>query len=204
MTTAACTAADLCLPRRFRKMKSLPGDPPDSVPYAYSTQSMDSFLMIAPVGAEQAMPFTDPETVVEEIHRCLGEDQGLIEGRSGLTRGRKPFICSVVKTTRKHGVLYNLTLHLDMGGEVLQIQGFFDESGITGDRESEILLLMRQRGIVLETENGTEGWFMDPYDDTFTFGVPMNLSEQPQFDNLFPGHPLSELRKFLKEIISEN
>ena len=32
----------------------------------------------------------------------------------------------------------------------------------------------------------------------------MNRSEQAQYDNLFPRHPLSELRRFVRKVVVEN
>ena len=49
-----------------------------------------------------------------------------------------------------------------------------------------------------------EGWMQDPYDKNYTRGLRMNLSEAPEYDAVFPTHPLSILRGFLKDVIQYN
>jgi hypothetical protein len=50
---------------------------------------------------------------------------------------------------------------------------------------------------------GLDGWAFDPYDNNFTRGFLMNLSENSQFDEMFLLHPLSEARKFIKELVKQ-
>ncbi len=45
-----------------------------------------------------------------------------------------------------------------------------------------------------------QGWSSDPYDPSFTKGVPMNLLESDEYDAQFPNHLLSVIRKLLREI----
>ncbi len=47
-------------------------------------------------------------------------------------------------------------------------------------------------------------WSVDPYCPDSKKGVPMNLSEQERFDEVFPAHPLSELRRFVQFFVAEN
>ena len=84
------------------------------------------------------------------------------------------------------------------------MQGFFCESSGTDARDARVFALLEKQGKIRITKNGIEGWVSDPYDAFFTHGIRMNLSEAPQFDILFPAHPLSELRRFVKEVTTEN
>lgn len=193
----------LKLPGRYRELKSLPGDPPDSVPFGYTSGSAECFLLVTPVEPSAAMPFCDPLAVIDGIHDQLSEAQGLIEVRNGVTRDGRPYIYSVVKTLQKpRGVQYTLSLYLENEGRISQIQGFFTETGVTGARDATIFAWMENQGMIEVTEKGAEGWVRDPYDPFYTRGVPMTLAEQPQFDALFPAHPLSELRKFVAEMLT--
>ena len=195
----------LTLPSRFQQMKSLHGDPPMSVPYGYVTESAECFLMVSPIDSESAMPFHDPQAVIDGIHQSLAEEQGLIEVGCGVTKEQRRYICSVVKTLRRmRGVQYTLSLQLENGDSLIRVQGFFSETGATGARDALIFALLEKQGEVQLSEEGVRGWTVDPYDPFFTFGTLMNLSEQPRFDGLFPAHPLSELRKFVNEVIREN
>ena len=77
------------------------------------------------------------------------------------------------------------------------------EQGITGIRDSAILSLMITNGTVKrdnEEEGRLKGWMRDPYDNSINLPFMMNLSESEKFDDMFPNHPLSRLRKYLKHI----
>ena len=151
------------------------------------------------------MPFHDPGTVIDGIRRELGEDQGIIEVGNGITREQRRYIYSVVKTLKRmQGVQYNLTMHLERADDVLQVQGFFSEANVAGARDALVFALLEKQGEIRVKDSVPEGWVSDPYDPWYTRGVRMNRSEQEKFDALFPAHPLSELRKFVKEIILDN
>ena len=76
------------------------------------------------------------------------------------------------------------------------------EQGTTGIRDNTIFELMIKNGKVkLNPEKHTvEGWMKDPYDESIKLPFMMNLSEAEEFDAQFPEHPLSRMRKFLKQI----
>ncbi len=193
------------MPARFRKMNSMPDDPPHSSAYGFETPDTGAFVMVCPMASEQAMPFGSPQSVIDGIHVALGENQGLIEVETGKTNAGRRFVYSVVKTLReRHGVQYCMTMHMDYGDCAVQVQGFFDELGTTGARDSMVFVLLEQQGTVRITENGIEGWNADPYDPEYNHGCLMNRSEEKGFDEHFPRHPLSEARRFAGELISLN
>ncbi len=190
----------------YTKLNSLPEDPKDSVSFGARTENAECFLMIYPIPSEQAMPFDNCKPVIEGIHNCLGNDQGLIEVENGNTKSGLPYIQSIVKTLDQehHGVTYCLTLHIQYSNSVLMIQGFFNETGTTGVRDTQVFLALREKGIVTLTENGAEGWAKDPYDDNYKSGVLKNLGENKEFDQFFPAHPLSECHRVLQYILDNN
>jgi hypothetical protein len=71
---------------------------------------------------------------------------------------------------------------------VVKVQ--YREWGVTGVRETAVQL---QRG---ELEDWFEGWIVDPSDPTPRH-LAKNLSEEQQYDSLFPTHPLSRVRNSL-------
>lgn len=197
---------NLVIPSRFQQVKSLPDDPENSTPYAYASSGTECFAMVVPLQGPP-MPFDHPETVIDGIHQTLGNEQGLLEVTAGKTRAGRRFIYSIVKTVRTPGgAQYNLTLHLETlpSCPALQVQAFFDEKGQTGFRDAMVFELMQREGKTRVTEKGVEGWVKDPYDANYTHGILMNLSEDRRFDDLFPNHPLSELRKFVKDLLADN
>jgi hypothetical protein len=75
------------------------------------------------------------------------------------------------------------------------------EHGITGLRDTLVaneflpdILEMSADGPILR------GWFQDPYDPTYTMGILRNQSEDPKYDDQFPDHPLSRVRRYLATI----
>lgn len=191
----------IVIPEWFAKMNSMPDDPPLSVPYGYETEKAECFVMIQPIQLEQAMPFEHPEAVVDGIHHALGDNQGLIDVKTGKTNASRNYIYSIVKTLNEtRGVQYCLTMHLDFQDYAVQVQGFFDELGTTGVRDAIVYALTRGE----RTGDPLNGWVQDPFDPGYTRGVPMNRSENEKYDAQFPAHPLSELRKFLSVLVESN
>ena len=66
----------------------------------------------------------------------------------------------------------------------------YREWGITGARETAVFA---QRA---DLEDRLEGWIVDPSDPAPPH-LARNLSEEPQYDALFPNHPLSRVRRSL-------
>lgn len=72
------------------------------------------------------------------------------------------------------------------------------EYGMTGVRESMIILVAENQGLV---KKGTfEGWLADPYDPEFQSEVLSNIGDREMYDTKFPKHPLSRARKMLKYV----
>lgn len=191
------------IPVNFQKLNSLPEDPKDSISYGKQTQSCSCFVMIYPISNEKSMPYENEMAVVNGIHGALGSNQGLIEVKSGITHNQKKYIYSIVKSKLEpSGMQYILTMHIDMGQYCMNIQSFFDEIGMTGTRDTAIMNKMINEGKI--TPPNMSGWFKDPYDENYKNGIIMNLSEKEKYDVMFPQHPLSEMRSFIKYIIENN
>ena len=193
------------IPDRYLKMNSLPDDPSCSCAYGYETDEAECFMMMCPIPLDQAMPFDLPEAVVESIHEALGEDQGLISVNAGKTLSGLDYIYSIVKTLKEpSGVQYCMTMHVCHDLYAVQVQGFFDELGMTGMRDATVFVRAKSEGAVITTDDGVEGWNADPYDPDYKRGCRMNLSERQEYDRWFPLHPLSEARQLAEDIIHMN
>ena len=191
------------IPKDFHKMKSMPKDPANSVVYGMQTQSSRCLLIMYPINSQSAMPYENISVIVDGIHRALADTQGLIEVDAGITKNNKKYVYSIVKSKLEpSGMQYVLTMHIDMNENTINIQAFFDEIGTTGLRDATILNKMVSDGeIVLPN---MDGWFKDPYDENYKKGLLMNLSEQSKYDVMFPQHPLSETRSFIKYVVENN
>ena len=191
------------IPSDFQRMNTLPGDPENSRAFGKQTQSSNMFLMMYPISNQNAMPYGNEKEVIDGIHEALAESQGLVEVNTGITKNQKRYIYSIVKTKMEpSGIQYVLTMHIDMNDHAVNIQSYFDEVGITGLRDSTIMNKMINEGKI--TLPNMEGWFSDPYDVNYKKGLLRNESEKADYDSMFPQHPLSEARNFVKYIVENN
>jgi hypothetical protein len=148
----------------------------------------------------QSMDFNDLEGLIDGIHRCLGDNQGIIEVNNGKTVRGYDFIYSIVKSVDKNGVQYFLRINIKKDDNILEIYGNFEESGMTGIRESIAASIADKAGIC---ELGSDKWSQDPYDPEYKRGKCKNLAEKEGLDALFPESPLSQARKFLLAILKD-
>lgn len=191
------------IPTEYLKAKPLPDDPPDSVVFEKDTQEATNILMFFFIDKSEAMPFGDKEGLIACLHNCLGESQGLIEVETGKTGRGTAFVYTIVKSAKQtSGVQYILTLQLNYGVHVLNLQGYFDEEGTTGTRDATIYEYAMREGII--SKGDSSKWVADPHCPEFQTGLLMNLSEDRKFDEAFPAHPLTELRQFVSSFVDEN
>jgi len=94
--------------------------------------------------------------------------------------------------------LASLTIPFETCSYVIKIQA--PEIGITGSRDTVILTKFMNEGLISFEGDKLVGWAQDPYDSGISEGTLMNLSEQEQYDALFPEHPLTEARKLLNAV----
>lgn len=195
--------ANINLPNDYVKIDTLPEDPKDSETYAVQTNSFSAYIMTFPISNERAMPFDNTEAIIQGIHKALGDEQGLIEVKNGVTHKSSPYVYSIVKSHKQpSGMQYILALDIKEENRVTHIQGYFDEMGVTGQRDALVLNLLVNEGKL--DFPPTSGWMEDPYDKTYDKGIPMNMSEKEEYDKMFPDHPLSQLRAVVRYIEENN
>jgi len=186
----------------YLPLKSSSDDLPGMKCYAREAAEYCAFVKVWPISMAEAMPFHECRLVIDGIHRSLAEDQGLVEVACGKANAGGEYIYSIVKTKNDPpGMLYTLTMHMRDKINVWSIQGFFEECGVTGQRDCAVMEIARRQKMIKEV--GGEGWFKDPYDPNYKNGLLMNLSEQRQFDELFPQHPLSKARELVSALGGE-
>lgn len=189
-------ALQMSLPEGWQRVNSMPDDPPASVAMATQTPAGGAFALLYPMPATYAMPFGDSDTVVGGIHRALAPDQGLVQVEAGTTHAGRAYVYSIVKTrVEPSGVQYSLTLHVDTGSQTTCVQAFCDEGQPTGVRDAAVFSALLKAG---EVGEDLSGWQRDPYDPAREEGFLANLSELPEFDHYFPGHPLSLARELVR------
>lgn len=184
------------IPKYYQRVDSMPEDPEGSLPYMVQTENAACFALIFPVDESQSLPRTQDE-LIAGIRQFLGENQGLIEAIA-----ETDYVFSIVKTLKQpSGVQYVLTYQKFYPEFILNIQAFFEETGMTGIRDNVVYEMCRRQNIVGTEDDPFSGWTQDPYDANVKTGALMNISEQKQFDEKFPGFPLSMCREFVRTLV---
>jgi hypothetical protein len=100
------------------------------------------------------------------------------------------------------GYLGSLTIPLDNGAYSIFVA--CRETGITGMRDTAIFSRLLQSGEVKFADGAEQpaNWMGDPYDASLTGSLARNRADDETFDALFPEHPLSRLRRLLRQISS--
>jgi hypothetical protein len=188
-----------------------PEQSPNTLTFNIIGQGYRGAMAVQTIEPNAAMPFGQDESVIATIHEKGIDDQsGLLAIKSVTSPKGVQFVYSLFKRLipqeRGGGIMYTLTIYIQGDNAAYQIQSMIGEYGMTGMRDSVILSQMLSQGKVTMTPAGEgqqpkmRGWSSDPYDPSFTKGVPMNLSEGEEYDAQFPNHPLSVIRKLLREI----
>ena len=189
----------LNLPMEYKVIDNLPEDPMYSVNYGKNTSDCTSIIHSFPMSARRTMDYYNVNKIIYGIHQSLGENQALIEVNAGKTSHNRQYVYSIVKTLdRPSRVQYFMLIHVSYEEIAININGFFVESGITGTRDTMIWELACRQGIVSFEDKSK--WMFDPYDKSFNRPYMMNISEKEEYDEMFPDHPLSQCRKFVKLI----
>ncbi len=188
------------MPEGYARLKAAPDDPEGQISFGSQTDQCVAIVHIRPLPeGECPMNPNHPEEAIAGIHRTHRENQGLIEVEPFASGSGVRGIYSIVKTLLKpSGVQYCLTLHMDAGGTSFEVQGFFEEQGITGMRDAMIFNEARESGAI---GDDLKGWMQDPYNPDHDRGTQMNLSESRRYDSRFPEHPLSVCRSLVAHII---
>ncbi len=97
--------------------------------------------------------------------------------------------------------LVSLTIPFRDCSFVVKVQAM--EVDTTNMRGTIVLDQLMETGLVKLTDQGLQGWNMDPYDPHFNEGRLMNLSERPEYDAQFHEHPLSMARMHMGLILAE-
>lgn len=187
--------AFVAIPNYYTQVDSMPEDPEGSTPFMMHTDNSVCFVLLSPLNETQEMPH-DKETIISGIREYMEENQGLIE-----VDATDDYAYTIVKTLKEpSGVQYILTFHKFLADGNVCIQGYFDEQGMTGIRDSMVYSVLKNENVVGCDEDPTEGWSKDPYDPNYKKGVLMNLSEQEVYDEQFPGFPLSMCREMVRTL----
>lgn len=174
--------------------------------YRKTVSNSDNIVMITKTSPDKAMNAEDLQGLINGIHECLADNQGIIEAKNGVTARGYKYIYSIVKNLSEKqfgGVRYFLRLNLFHENDIIEIQADFTEIGTTGGREAVCLDLARRAGLADISRNSFKDWVKDPYDPEYTKGCLKNLAEKEGLDGLFPENPLSQAHEFLLAVLRD-
>lgn len=189
---------EIIIPAYYQQVDSAPEDPENSIPFAAQTEHASCFVLITPVDYSKSLPRTQAD-LIDGIRKFLKDNQGFIKVETG-----NDYVYSIIKNLKDpSGVQYTLTYQKFCKDFIINIQGFFEESGMTGLRDSTIFSIMKNESVFGSEEDPFEGWAQDPYDENNKIGARMNLSEKEEFDEKFPEFPLSLCREFINTVVGK-
>ena len=174
--------------------------------YRKTVGNSDNIVMITKNTPEKVMNPDDVQGLIDGIHGCLSDNQGIIEVKNGITPRGYQYIYSIVKNLSEEpfgGVRYYLRLNLFQDSDIVEIQADFTEIGTTGGREAICSDLARRAGLADIFADGYKDWAKDPYDPDYTNGCLKNLAEKEGLDGLFPENPLSQAHEFLLAVLND-
>lgn len=198
------------LPEKYIRTKRKADDselPKDAIIYRMDNGSTNAQVVCFEVSEEQSMNFEDRDGIVSELHKNMDDNSGIIEVRSGSTKKGGQYIYHILKHRTEidnkisMGNTYTMNMNIRIGNSIQFVNCDFREVGTTGMRENIVFPVLMNKGKV---DSDFKGWEKDPYDPDFKKGFLMNKSEKKTFDEQFPDHPLSELRRLAEYIIGTN
>lgn len=188
----------IILPAGWACTDDFPKPTDDAKGFAWSDDGIYAVMTAGSIDVEDSLFIVDD--VISGVRARLSPDQGLIDVSHGETEAGLSYWTTIIKTRLGHGVQYCLTVQFDAGKTVVFVTVLAEEEGATGTRDAAVFTMLQSQGML---DDGLRGWVTDPVEDAPVDEFPMNLSEQERFDDAFPCHPLSELRK-LARFIKEN
>ena len=166
------------------------------------------------VSSNEAMDYSSKENIIKGFHEAMTQNDALIECGVGKTEKGNSYAYRIFKSKIYNGedcrISYNLGLNIKVNRTHYYVDASFIEEGLTGTRDSIGFELFKKK---LENENPDHDYSIeevlkyyhrDPYDPTIESDFLMNVYESKEFDDIFPNHPLSELRAYLSWVLEKN
>jgi len=198
---------DIILPKEYKKTKiSYPdemGIPKNAKSFKMEKPDANAIVLMFDVDEIASMPFDDCESIIKMQHENMRENEGLIEVNSGVTKAGRPIVYNLLKHQICFDgeafprVEYTCNINIKLEDTIKFLNTSYMEGAVCGTRDTTIYTMYM-------VDKADSPWTCDPYDEAYDKGFLMNQSEKEEYDELFPNHPLSEIRKFIKFICENN
>ena len=166
----------------------------------YWRDSDGDILSLAVLPNKEVYPLASDETEQRKWCRSAAErrDAGLIEVRSVPSKIR-PSASFINKRLKKPAYIYTGQLFTWVHGASVVWTVVAFERGTTGVREAVVTASLMNNG-KLTLDGYEQSWAQDPYDPAY-HGVDQSvlrfMSDDESYDEQFPKHPLSKVRRVL-------
>jgi hypothetical protein len=158
-------------------------------------------LTLAVVGGS-AIPLTDVTALRSSCRRVAESGGGGLIETAVVDSPFGPSVRFIYKRLNRNAFTYTGMLLMPAGDQRLVLTTVDAERGTTGVREAIITAELFEAG-ELTTEQYEQSWAQDPYDPTY-HGVDRQVlrtvSDDERYDEQFPDHPLSRVRRILSEL----
>lgn len=192
-------ALPICIPEGWSPTDDFPQVSDDARGYVWDDEGTYAVMVVGSIEHDASLFVVDD--VVSGVRFCLSDEQGLISAEHGMSARGVPYWETIVKMRLEAGVQYCMTIQLERADAVAALTVIAEENGVTGVRDSAVYNLAKDGGMIDGVDGG---WLIDPIESSAVDRFPMNLSERESFDEMFPLHPLSELRSLAAFIKAQN
>jgi hypothetical protein len=143
---------------------------------------------------------SDPD-VVAYCRNLIEFGSSLVEARPLESTSFRGLVC-ILKIERRPGYVYAGRLHVLLGAHSVIFFLVAGEKGITGQREAVVTSEALRAGVIeIDAAAGNlKHWFKDAYDSKYDSRTVRSIADDDSYDVRFPDHPLSRIRRFLRQI----
>ena len=213
------------IPARYRNLLSEIGNIGDRITntavIGLSTDETEAICFISDMtlSSWDSMLDDDVRTIASVLRMKLQCNQGIVEVNKGNTASGKRYVYNITKESVQgdysvpYRTCYCIDLTMEVSNGTLNIRGTFGDGNAPSKRERTVHKILLEEHMEAEErgDNSTNygvwydnNWLCDPYDRNWTKGFLMNESEGREYDEMFPGHPLTEARELVDYLILNN
>jgi len=145
---------------------------------------------------------SDPD-VVSYCRGLIDFSSSLVEARPLESTTVRGLVC-IMKGDTRPGYVYAGRLHVLLEHQTVIFFLVAGEQGVTGRREAAVTTEALRAGVIeLDAAAGkVKRWFKDGYDPKYDARTIRSIADDGSYDARFPDHPLSRIRKRLRQIES--
>lgn len=163
----------------------------------YDPMTGDQFWVSHSRGAYLSVPLED----LDAVRRALVE--AVLKRRAGVieayivgvdTLPGLLYVVKVPKTDAPQGLTFMASIVVPRAHSYAMVCGAFAEGPVTGVREAVVLEEL------LAVGDPSQMWPPHPYAPDLDPGIPYNIADEIRWDERFPDHPLTRLRRWVARI----